>query len=302
MGRITLFGTNDCPHCMRAKGALIRRGLPFSEIDLSIFPHRRNDMLSLYDQFSVPQVFFNEKYVGGADDLLEILERWDSEESMSPLETFRQSVAPRPDPTDPRLALPSPFEESKMSPAFESSGALNQLGKETAIQLPNGDYATVLDVMLTLDKIFDTQDRPYKAHRYKNCFINSDGVTDIMNHFGCQTRKEAVDFGRELQRKKILDHVCGEHPFRDDGYYFFRLQRYHHPYVLNSFRVWTEPVDIENASTIIFNLKRWLYKVLSNCTDNDGMIDYIKACEDPNYPKFEEAACELQCEFVERSD
>jgi glutaredoxin 3 len=199
MGRITVFGTNDYPHCMRAKGALILRGLPFSEIDLTLFPYRRKDMMSLSDQFGVPQVFFNETYVGGADELLEFLvEKWDIDDSnQSASEHFQDSVASKPDPKDPRLAIPKVEEEEKDGGSSHSLLSKGFSKQRNCVRLPDGKFVTVLDTMLTLGEILDTKDRPYKARKYKNCFINSDGVTNIMKHHGC-TRKEAVDFCREL--------------------------------------------------------------------------------------------------------
>ena len=47
MGRITVFGTNECAPCMRAKGALLARRIDYVEIDLLEFPERRQDMQSL---------------------------------------------------------------------------------------------------------------------------------------------------------------------------------------------------------------------------------------------------------------
>lgn len=66
MGRITIFGSSSCSHCTRAKGALMIRDLPFIDIDIDEHPDRRDDMMKLASQFSVPQVFFNSKYIGGA--------------------------------------------------------------------------------------------------------------------------------------------------------------------------------------------------------------------------------------------
>jgi hypothetical protein len=60
--------------------------------------------------------------------------------------------------------------------------------------------------------------------------------------------------------------------------------------------VWVDPVDAQDANEIMFRLKRKLYNVLSNWGNHNGLIDYVKARDDPGYPIFEEAACELQSE------
>jgi hypothetical protein len=70
---------------------------------------------------------------------------------------------------------------------------------------------------------------------------------------------------------------------------FFRLQKYHRPQVLNSFQVWpiSEPF-------ICFTLKSLLEKVITQCTDQYGLVDYVKARTVDEYPIFEEAVCQLQ--------
>ena len=78
MGRITIFVTESCSYCIRAKHALKERNIPYVEISVSKYPQRRNDMISLSnDQYTVPQVFFNSKHIGGCTELLAMLEEWD---------------------------------------------------------------------------------------------------------------------------------------------------------------------------------------------------------------------------------
>ena len=102
MGRITVFSLDDCPHCRRVKGALKEKGFSFVEISLSSYPQKRGDMISLSDRLSVPQVFFNDRHIGGADDTVTLLERpeWNNEK-------YVREVVSSPDPTDPRLQVPT---------------------------------------------------------------------------------------------------------------------------------------------------------------------------------------------------
>jgi len=41
---------------------------PVNIIDIQNYPSRRSDMIKLTSRFTVPQVFVNEHYIGGADD------------------------------------------------------------------------------------------------------------------------------------------------------------------------------------------------------------------------------------------
>jgi glutaredoxin 3 len=77
MGCITVFSLDECPHCIRTKQAFRLRQIPFVEISLSKYPHRRNYMLSLSDRLTVPQIFMNDKHIGGADDTLNLLDIWE---------------------------------------------------------------------------------------------------------------------------------------------------------------------------------------------------------------------------------
>jgi len=70
MGCITIFSLPECPHCNRTKAALTAKCIPYTEISLSDYPDKRTDMLVLADRLSVPQVFFNDEHIGGADDTL----------------------------------------------------------------------------------------------------------------------------------------------------------------------------------------------------------------------------------------
>ena len=69
MGEIVVFSKTKCPHCVAAKGLLAALDIPFREIDISA--DVKNSMLmSLASQrHTVPQIFFQEEHIGGADEL-----------------------------------------------------------------------------------------------------------------------------------------------------------------------------------------------------------------------------------------
>jgi hypothetical protein len=45
---------------------------------------------------------------------------------------------------------------------------------------------------------------------------------------------------------------------------------------------------------IISRLKILLDKVIAQCTDDNGLVDYVKARTVEQYPIFEDAVCQLQ--------
>mmetsp|Transcript_3416 Transcript_3416/g.4506 ORF Transcript_3416/g.4506 Transcript_3416/m.4506 type:complete len:510 (-) Transcript_3416:240-1769(-) len=287
-GRVTIFALAECPHCKRAKGALTKRGIPYQEISLSTHPSKRTDMLSLADRLSVPQVFFNEKHIGGADETLALLEKWD-EEGLYPtaLERYQKEVESQSGPTDPRLAIPTtpPVVEKPPPPRNES---------EDMIKLPgaDGQTVTVFEIIKTLIKKMPCKDRSYRLKTYKNSFKGSEGVKFFMMHYGLSDVKEAVSFGQMLQKRKILDHVTMDHDF-DNNDNFFRIQPYMKPKVLNSFRVWVDRVE-SDAMALLNRLNKLMGSIISKATDGNGYVDYLAAAEDEKYFTFEENVCELQ--------
>lgn len=297
MGRVTIFGSDECPHCTRAKGGLRARDIPFIEIDLIQHPYRRNDMLSLTNEYSIPQVFINEKHIGGADELLQFLNDMDmnSNEELSSLEVFEQEFLSKPDPSDQRLRVPTPEEEQEADDAANPK-CFDPIGfKDTLVDLPNGEKVTVAETNMILDQILDIEDRTFNARTYLNCFVNTDAINAISDRFECKP-EIALRWAIDLQNKyKIIDHVSGKYEFTNDGHSYFRLQCYNTPQVLNSYRIWTRPVKAECANMMLLRLRKLLGQILTTYTDDeDGLVDYVKARKDERYPVFEEAICVVQ--------
>jgi glutaredoxin 3 len=70
MASIEVYTTPYCPYCIAAKDLLRRKGVTFSEIDLTQTPDRRREMVARANgRTTVPQIFIDETHVGGCDDL-----------------------------------------------------------------------------------------------------------------------------------------------------------------------------------------------------------------------------------------
>lgn len=70
MPKVTLYVTSICPYCVRAKQLLTKKGVPYTTVDVSENHQLRQDMTEKSGgRFTVPQIFVNDKYIGGCDDL-----------------------------------------------------------------------------------------------------------------------------------------------------------------------------------------------------------------------------------------
>lgn len=68
--KIEIYTTQICPYCIKAKNLLIKKELKFTEIDVSNDAQARTDLMDKAEgRRTVPQIFINDKPIGGCDDL-----------------------------------------------------------------------------------------------------------------------------------------------------------------------------------------------------------------------------------------
>lgn len=66
---VKVYSTSYCPHCVRAKNLLVKRGIPFEEIDVTDDDETRAWLIQATGRRTVPQIFIDDESVGGADEL-----------------------------------------------------------------------------------------------------------------------------------------------------------------------------------------------------------------------------------------
>ncbi|GGX46080.1 glutaredoxin 3 [Saccharospirillum salsuginis] len=66
---VTLYTTQWCPFCIRAKQLLDRKGAAYREISVDGQPELRQEMMRKSGQFTVPQIWIGDRHVGGCDEL-----------------------------------------------------------------------------------------------------------------------------------------------------------------------------------------------------------------------------------------
>lgn len=70
--RVTVYTTQTCPHCARAKDLLKRKGIPFQEIDVTDDPAKRKEAEEKYGWMTVPIIVIEGKCIGGANELYQL--------------------------------------------------------------------------------------------------------------------------------------------------------------------------------------------------------------------------------------
>jgi glutaredoxin 3 len=69
---VTVYTSDWCPYCQRAKGLLTQKNVIFSEINVEEDAKFREEMIARSNRRTVPQIFIGDKHVGGCDDLFEL--------------------------------------------------------------------------------------------------------------------------------------------------------------------------------------------------------------------------------------
>ncbi len=69
MPPVTIYTKDYCPYCHRAKALLQKKGVAFTEHDVTADPDGFRSMVAASGRQTVPQIFIGEKHVGGCDDL-----------------------------------------------------------------------------------------------------------------------------------------------------------------------------------------------------------------------------------------
>jgi len=69
---VTLYVSDWCPYCERARGLLAQKKVEFSEINVEDDAKLREEMIARSNRRTVPQIFIGDKHVGGCDDLIEL--------------------------------------------------------------------------------------------------------------------------------------------------------------------------------------------------------------------------------------
>ncbi len=70
MAKVVMYCTEVCPYCVNAERLLKNRGVTAIEkIRIDLLPEQRAIMEAKSSRRTVPQIFIDERHIGGFDDL-----------------------------------------------------------------------------------------------------------------------------------------------------------------------------------------------------------------------------------------
>ncbi len=72
MAQVTIFTTQVCPFCVRAKKLLDHKGVAYDEVDVTRDAALRDKMIADSGRRTVPQIFIDGRPVGGYQELQEL--------------------------------------------------------------------------------------------------------------------------------------------------------------------------------------------------------------------------------------
>ena len=71
MPRVEIYTKMLCPYCARAKGLLSDKGVDYEEYEISMGGPKREEMIQRANgRTTVPQIFIDDRHIGGCDDLI----------------------------------------------------------------------------------------------------------------------------------------------------------------------------------------------------------------------------------------
>jgi glutaredoxin 3 len=75
MALVTIYTKSWCPYCSAAKELLTKKGVAFTELEITGKADLKDEMVRRSGRATVPQIFVGSTHVGGCDDLYALDQR-----------------------------------------------------------------------------------------------------------------------------------------------------------------------------------------------------------------------------------
>ncbi|KAK7390066.1 hypothetical protein VNO78_25364 [Psophocarpus tetragonolobus] len=264
-GRISFFSKSNCRDCTAVRRFFKEKGLRFVEINVDVFGERERELRDRTGGASVPQIFFNDKLIGGLVAL----------NSLRNSGEFDRRVAEI-------VAGELPGDEAPAPPVY----GLDYVEDDRADEMVG--VVRVLRLKLAI------QDRLKRMKMVKNCFEGNELVEALTQHFHC-ARNEAVEIGQQLSRKHFIHHVFGENDF-EEGNHLYRFLE-HEPFIPRcfNFRGTTNDSEPKTAAAICTRLTKIMSAILESYASDDRQhVDYEAISKSEEFRRYVNMIHDLQ--------
>ena len=70
MAKVTMYSTAVCPYCINAERLLTSKGVTdINKVRIDLQPEMRDEMMQKTGRRTVPQIYIDDRHIGGFDDL-----------------------------------------------------------------------------------------------------------------------------------------------------------------------------------------------------------------------------------------
>jgi glutaredoxin len=146
-GRIVIYTRLGCQECKAIRSFLREKRLNFVEINIDVFPSRKQELEKKHGSYAVPKVYFNDVLIGGLKEMSDM-------EASGLMDTkINEIMNVEPAASSPLPPLPGEDDES-------ASGKLDELAA----------------IIRKMKEVIKPKDRYYKMRRFSNCFLGSEAV------------------------------------------------------------------------------------------------------------------------------
>ncbi|XP_061347966.1 uncharacterized protein LOC133293412 [Gastrolobium bilobum] len=264
-GRISFFSRSGCRDCTAVRMFFREKGLKFVEINVDVFEERERELRERTGSTSVPQIFFNEKLIGGLVAL----------NSLRNSGEFERMVVEM-------VAEKFPGDDAPLPPVY----GFDYVEEDRTDEM--------VEVVRVLRQRLPIQDRLKRMRIVNNCFDGNELIEVLIHHLDC-ARSEAVEIGKQLSRKHFIRHVFGENDF-EEGSHLYRFLE-HEPFIHRcfNFRGATNDNDPKAAAAICERLTKIMLAILEFYASDDRQhIDYEAISKSEEFRRYVNMTQDLQ--------
>lgn len=161
-GRVSFFSRSNCRDCTAVRSFLHKENLNYVEINVDVYPKREKELIERTGSANVPQIFLNDKLLGG----------------LVALNSLRNSGM-----------LEKKFAEMLAGKCPEDAPAPPVYGFDDDYEEQNDE---MVDIVRVLRQKLPIQDRIMRMKIVKNCFSGGELVEVLIHHLDCGRKKVCI--------------------------------------------------------------------------------------------------------------